>query len=190
MRLFVAVDLAEPLRRAVARTADRLRDCGVDDPPRTIKWVDPANLHVTLHFLGEVARSRVPALLQALSPPLAAPSFDMGVGRAGVFPLRGGPRVIWIGITPGAVALEAVHRELAARLAVGAFAIDDRPLQAHVTIARVRQPPRADLRVLVAGAVIDDVGLCRVTAATLYRSHLGPGGPAYEPQLRIPFGCA
>ncbi len=189
MRLFLAVDLDEPLRQSAGRMADRIRSAAAIRQARAVTWVEPENLHVTLHFLGEIEDVRARDLIQRLAPPLAAPAFEMGLGRAGVFPPQGPPRVVWIGIEPGASAMDAVHRELAERLTTADVPVERRPLRAHVTIARLKQPVFADLRGLASGAAPAAAGRCRVEHVTLYRSHLGPHGPRYEALARIPLTC-
>jgi 2'-5' RNA ligase len=188
MRLFLAADLDDRLRQAAGREAEGLRRELGAKASGALKWVDDTNLHVTLHFLGEIDDGRVPGLVEVLSPPLAAPCFDLGLGRGGVFPPKGPPRVVWIGVGPGASALTAVHRELALRLTSARVGVDDRPLHAHITVARVKQPVRSDLRALASSVALDGAGCCRVEAVTLYRSHLASGGATYESQVKIPLG--
>lgn len=188
MRLFLAADLDDRLRQAADREAEGLRRVLGAHDSRALKWVDAANLHVTLHFLGEIDTRRVPGLVEVLSPPLTTPPFDLGLGRGGVFPPKGPPRVVWIGVSTAASALGAVHRELALRLTSAGVDVEDRALHAHITVARVKQPVRSDLRALASSVELDGVRSCRVDAVTLYRSHLAPGGAAYESLLRIPLG--
>jgi 2'-5' RNA ligase len=188
MRLFLAADLDDRLRQVAGRETEGLRRGWRPQDSGALKWVDAANLHVTLHFLGEIDDGCVPGLVEVLSPPLAAPPFDLGLGQGGVFPPTGPPRVVWIGVSRGASALTAIHRELAWRLTSARIDVDDRPWQAHITVARVKQPMRSDLRALASGIALDGAGCCRVDAVTLYRSHLGPGGATYAPQLTIPLG--
>ena len=106
----------------------------------------------------------------------------MKLGRLGVFPPTGLPRVLWIGIADGAESLGIVHRLLAERLGV-ADRGEDRPFHAHVTLARVRG------RMASLGDVLREVDNSvgtptRVDHITLYESHLSPGGPRYEPLVR------
>jgi 2'-5' RNA ligase len=62
------------------------------------RWVEAANLHLTLHFFGERSAQRVAEIVQALGPPLATiPSFDLRIGAIGSFPRRK-PRVVWLGV--------------------------------------------------------------------------------------------
>ena len=59
MRLFVAVDLDDRLRHEVARLIARMRSEARDERSSRIAWVAPDRLHLTLHFIGPVARERV-----------------------------------------------------------------------------------------------------------------------------------
>ncbi|HZX56751.1 MAG TPA: 2'-5' RNA ligase family protein, partial [Ilumatobacteraceae bacterium] len=61
MRLFVGVELDARVKEAVAQIADSLR---LDLEQRlNARWVPPANLHITLSFLGEVEQPRVEPII-------------------------------------------------------------------------------------------------------------------------------
>src|ERR1700704_3928601 len=98
MRLFVAVDLPEETKRLIAReqkliAAPLVRSGG------SLKLVAPERMHLTLLFLGEVQEARVPAVTEAMNTAVDRAAFDMALGGAGVFPPRGAPRVLWMGVT-------------------------------------------------------------------------------------------
>lgn len=185
MRLFVAVELSESLRRAAADAAGRIRR----QAGRAIeaRWVDPEHMHVTVRFIGQVDDDRVPELVKVVAEPLSVPPFEIALGRCGVFPPRGGLRVIWIGLTSGLQSLTAMHDEFNQRLAPLGFAPETRPYSAHLTLARVkegRNPERRDAPAALRTAIeAVDVGLaqCRVERATIFRSHVRSTGSWYEP---------
>jgi 2'-5' RNA ligase len=189
VRLFLGVELPEGVQRAAAAAADDLRR-QVARASRTasIKWVEPANLHVTLWFLGEVHEPRMAALTAALSAPLPRSQFAVGLGEVGAFPPAGSPRVFWIGVRTGREALIAVHGLLKDRLVKLGFEPEQRAYSPHVTLARVKDIRRADLpavRTILARAtaVLDDFTLGSVT---LFRSRPSPRGSQYESLLRVP----
>lgn len=67
MRLFVALDLPEPERDALASYQRKLSAIpGLDGA----RWTPPANLHMTLKFLGEQPDPVVAALGAGLAPKL------------------------------------------------------------------------------------------------------------------------
>lgn len=177
MRLFVAVDLDPALRRRVADLIGRARSAAGDR--HRLAWVAADRLHLTLHFLGEVAPEAAARAASVLEAPYRTGPFDLGLGGFGRFPARGRPRVIWIGVTRGGDGLAALASEAGARLAAAGFAIAHEPFVAHLTLARARGPlPSSTLRQIEAlGA--REVGRTRVDRVTLYESRPGPSGPTY-----------
>ena len=56
MRLFVALDIPEPVRENLVEVRQRFTT-----PESRMKWVRSENFHVTLKFIGEVAQGKVDA---------------------------------------------------------------------------------------------------------------------------------
>jgi 2'-5' RNA ligase len=175
VRCFVAIELPEPLREAIATWfADAGR--GV----RGVRWTGAQRLHLTLKFLGEVAPDRLAAVGSAVAAAVAGRGpFSLELLGAGAFPSVQRPRVVWVGIGAGAAGL-AASLELA--LAPLGFAPEGRPFTPHLTVGRLREPPRdrAALPRLLE-QVRDRVwGLAVVPAVHLVRSDLFPAGPNYS----------
>jgi 2'-5' RNA ligase len=185
MRLFVAIELCDDVRRIARETADALQQrLGSRINAR---WISPENLHVTVRFIGHVADETAPRLIQAITAPLRVSPFDIRAGQCGLFPRSGPPRVIWIGLSDGLQGCAAIHEEMNARLAPFGFAPEERPFSAHLTLARVKETPRGaarDVRQIVSG-LEPMKGRCRVTQATLFQSRLSPSGARYESLARI-----
>ncbi|MBW2665172.1 MAG: hypothetical protein JRE13_02680, partial [Deltaproteobacteria bacterium] len=59
IRSFIAIELDDATRRAIAAAIRELRNGPGGDH---IRWVRPEALHVTLRFLGDIDPARVPAL--------------------------------------------------------------------------------------------------------------------------------
>lgn len=181
MRLFLAVELDEAVRRAAADTARTLEAAlGRQGIRRGIGWVAPANLHVTLHFLGEVDEPTARAVADRMSPPLATPPFDLALGRVGTFPPAGPPRVIWLGVAEGARELAAVHAEVGRRLEETGVPLERRPFGAHLTLGRVKAPLGPRLQDVLAEASRSRAVRCRVDHVTLFESRLSPRGATYS----------
>jgi 2'-5' RNA ligase len=199
MRLFVGVELDADVRAGVASVASDLRR-QVDAllrPGPDLRWVEPANLHITLWFIGHVDDARGAAIRRALEHPFTTTPFDLPVSGCGMFPRSGPPRVVWIG-TQAAAEMSRLYAEVRDRLVPLGFEAEKRPFTGHVTIARVREnrsrglPRRRagqadDLRVLIERTP-GVCGVSRVNAVTLFLSRLSPKGAAYEPLLRVPLG--
>ena len=179
MRLFVAVAPTDAARRALVDVQRRVADeLGRDADG--IRWVRPEHLHVTLVFLGEVADAHVPAIVDACSRAVSSPPFDVVFAGPGVFPSRGAPRALWIGVESEAEALVALHREMAGRVARVGAAIAAGAFHPHVTLGRWRRSRSSDrgraIDLLPRGAVARQT----VNRVTLFRSvlplvqHAGP----------------
>lgn len=181
MRLFVAVELDADAVQVAAETAAGLRR-DIDAKIRAA-WVGPENMHLTVRFIGHVDDTRAASIVDALTPPLDIPRFDVVLGGCGMFPPSGPPRVIWIGLTQGLPSLAAMHGEFDRRLQPFGFEPENRPFSAHLTIARIKDAPKGARGVLRDALARVDLHSppSAVTRATIFRSHLSPKGPRYEP---------
>lgn len=177
VRLFVAIELPGGLRSAVGRRVRELRD----DFPRA-RWVPPANLHLTLEFLGGVPRARVEPLVESLADAIAGCStFSLALRSAGVFPPRGPARVLWLGVDAGrsladlqAKVSRAVRSELASLPPA-------RPWAPHLTVGRARRPWPRRAAERWCDAVDRDWGPpVEVHGVALLESRLTPSGARYS----------
>jgi RNA 2',3'-cyclic 3'-phosphodiesterase len=188
MRVFIGVDLPDDVRATAgeisARVQARMRG-GASGA--SIRWIDPANLHVTLWFIGEVDDTRLAQIRQAASEPLRTRAFRLRFAGLGAFPPSGVPRVLWIGIESGVEQLQSLHAELQPRLAALGIEGEPRPYSPHLTIARIKEIRRSDANSLRAGLnlAVEPFG-APVTAVTLFQSRQSPRGSQYEPLLRVP----
>jgi 2'-5' RNA ligase len=186
MRLFVAVELDEAMLAAAQETSDELRRRlgGALRP----KWVSAANMHLTIYFIGHCRDDRVPAVLDALRPPLPIAPFDVVLGTCGMFPGFGPPRVLWIGLKEGLSSLEAMHEHFGVRLLPLGFEPEDRGFHAHLTLARVKDAPRGSAAAAreALRSVHVPAARCPITHATVFESSLSPKGPTYTPLFGVP----
>lgn len=185
MRLFVAVELDDSVRRTAVKAADDLRrSFGSALRP---KWIDASHLHLTVRFIGHVGDDRVPAVLEAIAPPLAIAPFEIALGECGVFPPHGPPRVLWIGVREGLTSLQALHQEFNRRLLPFGYQPDNRPFSAHLTLARVKDAPRGSgvaVREALRAVRVPPVRW-RVEHATVFQSILSPRGSTYRLLLNV-----
>lgn len=185
MRCFFCIELDPPTREQLAQVIQRLRSA-----PAQVRWVEPALLHVTLKFLGEIDAGRIPAL-QAIVRQVVAPCapFALTLDRVGAFPHLDRARVIWAGAghTPAPLASMAAAFEEA--LCEVGFAKEQKPFTAHVTLGRVREEQASSLRALgerLRAAALAPMAV-KVEGITLMQSVLRPQGPTYTPVFTVGF---
>jgi len=186
MRCFVALDLPEPVRAALAALGERLR---AEAPRADVRWVPSPALHLTLRFLGEVPDAVVARIVTALSA-LAARQSPMALSLAGcgVFPGPGRPRVVWAGVGEGAGVVGRLAAEIEHAVVALGVPAERRPFQGHITLARVRSPRGIQGLVrALAPLAQTPLGAWTATDLVLFRSHLGPQGARYEVVARLPF---
>ena len=187
MRVFVAVDVGDAVRREAARVVSALQMKleAAKTPPKVV-WVKPAALHVTIRFLGEVEPAEVERITPLLAPPILLAPFDVQWRGIGTFPNNRHPRALWLGVIHGAAQLAAIEAEISKRLAGAAVDLDDRALLPHLTLGRVKMAgagvdwPKVlqSAEVKNATSVIDRV--------TLYQSKLSQHGPHYTELVSAP----
>lgn len=185
-RCFVAIDLGEPVRTAIASYLAELRATVAG-----IAWTRPENLHLTLAFLGDVPAARIAPLVERLTDGLrGAPPLAVRAVGVGAFPSLARPQVLWIGIESpdlGAVA-DAVQ---SACMAEG-LPRDAKPFRPHVTLGRVRARNRRatpDLMRLARDGG-REFGRTPVDRVVLYRSRLDASGARHTPLATFPLAPA
>lgn len=182
MRLFVAADVPGGLK-------DRI-ESEVTGPLRAqlpaARWTRPEGRHLTVKFLGEVSPERVPAIEEALRAAAARhEGFEAAFTHIGGFPTLGRPRVLWVGLGPGAEALRGLADDVERELEGCGFERERRAFHAHLTLARFKRPQP-----------IDELPPIEVPSSTfpmeeltLFQSQLHPKGARYTAVERFPLGA-
>lgn len=180
-RLFIAVPLPAEVMERIGGIGARLAEKNWP-----VRWTDPNNAHLTLHFIGEVDQSRAELLRMALPGEAAKhQAFTLETGGLGVYPDRKKPRVLWMGLDGETERLEALHGGVGRTLQHLDFEVETRPYSPHITIGRLREQIGAErgmtiwttLRGFQLGAPLT----VPIEEVTLYRSHLSHTGSRYEP---------
>jgi RNA 2',3'-cyclic 3'-phosphodiesterase len=177
-RLFIAIELPAEIRQTIKQHITRLRDAC---PDVRASWTREENLHLTLKFFGDVAVNRVDTLSQSLMRAVAhTTELDLVIEGCGVFPPRGKPNVLWVGISPEtAPACVRLYQAIEDECARVGFKRDEQKFHPHLTVARLRHPTGArDLANLHQATQFESVAF-KVTSASLIRSELSNSGSRY-----------
>ena len=179
MRLFIGLDLPEPVVQNLEQLLARLRPCA------RIRWSSPANLHITTKFIGAWPEERLAELKAALSTIPARPAIPVLIHQLGFFPNPRSPRVVWCGIdAPG---LEGLAAETEAAAATLGIASESRAFSPHLTLARVKERPNLQpLRDAIAALPSLRFGRFEARSFFLYRSTLRPTGSVYTKLAEFP----
>jgi len=173
LRLFVAADLPDGTRRAVAAWQHTALD------GREGLRLNHA-LHITLAFLGAVSADRVPELSEALARVPVRPC-AVTVQEPVFLPLRGAKRVVVLPLTERDGELARLQAGVAAALAgTGLFAAEGRPWLPHLTVARWRRPGQP---FSLQNVNIPEFCVVRVV---LYSSLLERAGAVHTPLAEFP----
>lgn len=135
MRLFTAVDFSDRIKDLINKKVKIIKD----DIAQDIKWVKKENWHITLKFLGDVDREKLPEIKTVLSNNVANKKFYFQIDRVGAFPHSDHPRVIYFGIDNGRKKLINIYNQIEKGLTDIGFTEDERSYNSHLTIGRVRK---------------------------------------------------
>jgi 2'-5' RNA ligase len=184
-RIFIALEIAASVRRALLDTAEELSRCGAD-----ARWTREANLHVTLKFLGPVAADQLAPIDEALRRALATTTvFGMTTVGLGVFPNSRRPRILWAGAK--ATQLSNLAATIDAALAPLGFAPEEGDFHAHVTLARLRSRHGwPALRAAVEACGERNFGGCQVASVVTFLSDLRRDGAVYTKLYEAPLACS
>ena len=176
IRAFIAIEIAPATVTRIAAAIEQLK-------PRIggIRWVAPANFHLTLKFLGNIDESQIGPIGQALTDALRPfQRFTINAKGLGVFPGVKRPRVLWVGLVGSP--LTAVAAVVESALTPLGFARGEKSLTPHLTIGRWRQAERADraLERELENWTQYDFGQTLVDEIILFESVLKPAGAIYN----------
>ena len=176
VRTFVALELSGEIRERLNEAQQILRTCSA-----RLTFVDPALIHITVKFLGEVDEKKLVQVRDALKAITFRP-FSVSGGTVTVNnPKR--PHTVWCAMDDGGNGEQLMDLIESALSPLG-FAREERRFTPHATVARVKSPDPSLFSVLsqLGGR---NYGTCMVSGMKLKKSTLTPRGPVYEDLLEV-----
>jgi 2'-5' RNA ligase len=174
-RLFVAIDLPESTRQLLA---------GLDPHIRGVRWIGPAQMHLTLGFFGDVSDEIDLVLREKLSA-IEFGAFFLPIVGVGTFSGKGGPKIVWVGVGKAHPHLFQIHKRVQESALAAGLEPELRPWHPHITLARCRDVSAQSLRAFLHSNADLDTGMIRVEAFHLYSSKLIPAGPIHTRELTV-----
>jgi RNA 2',3'-cyclic 3'-phosphodiesterase len=134
-RLFFALWPDVSLRQQMVQRLTSIQ--GVQNQGRL---VNPNNLHMTLHFLGNIDVDRIDCFIEQAKSVTLNP-FELCLNKAGYFKK---PRVLWLGSEDIPVQLIQLQQDLEKALNHCGYISERRKYHPHVTVARKIVKPVAE----------------------------------------------
>ena len=125
MRLFVAIQLSEEVRKSLLAAMHEMKLAGIKG-----NYTPGANLHLTVAFIGEVKDAG--AVKQALSRVKYTP-FKLSLDGTGSF-----GDILWAGVK-GNQAMKALARDVGSALSAAGIEYDKKEFKPHITLVRKAQ---------------------------------------------------
>ncbi len=186
IRTFVAIELSDDVKRALAELMESLREKDI----RGVRLVRPEGVHLTLKFLGDIPIGKADAVTEALSCVTSHASFELELGGTGVFPNERRPRVLWVGIKGDMAPLNALQSDAENALEGIGFRRERRGFSPHLTIGRIRDSAAAKDRLMAVEALssyhIEPGNSFVAKAVSLMRTTLLPEGSVHDCLVSTP----
>lgn len=176
-RAFLAVDLFPKIKEAIHHIQNDLRTANGD-----IKWIDPAQAHLTLKFLGDINPKQAEIIQRALEPLKNFNPIKFNLTHLGTFPKGQQARIIWVEVSDEEKGIEKLTKWINQELGISGFAKEPRPYNPHITLGRLRSSKNIE-------SLIEKVNNYPLRSeitqtaheVTLYKSILSQTGPSYFP---------
>jgi RNA 2',3'-cyclic 3'-phosphodiesterase len=187
IRAFIAIVLPEPIQQGLERLIQQLNAIRITG----VRWIPPQNIHLTLKFLGETARSDLKTLEALLNHSVKNfTPFDITLSGVGAFPNPRRARIVWAGVQ-SPPELSQLQKNIESQTTVIGIPSEERPFSPHLTFGRVNKnitpPELAALAAALSKINPHEVGRFTVDHFTLYRSDLRSAGAVYTPLARFVF---
>jgi 2'-5' RNA ligase len=191
IRAFLAVELSQELRAELATVQQELKHRIEPEMRRDtrISWAQPASIHLTIKFLGDMDEQVIDPLLVAVEQAIGSQiAVNVPLERLGAFPRPQSPRVLWVGPSEdwerGAEAkrIAEIHGAIEQACEGLSFLRETRPFSPHLTLARIKVGERHVGVTLAKGGVLDrpfSLGSLAVESVVLMKSELKPTGSLY-----------
>jgi 2'-5' RNA ligase len=174
MRLFVAIELPESIKRHLALMQNALRDS------IRARWLSAEQMHLTLKFLGETPDRDLPRLIAALKSVEMNRHVEMQIIGTVCFPTHGLPRIVAASLRDLSGELGDLQSRIDQACRVVGFPLEVRRFTPHITLARVKDRQPRPSPVPAASPTFNS------SEFVLYESRLDHRGPKYTPLAHFP----
>jgi 2'-5' RNA ligase len=188
IRSFVAIEFPSTIQDAIIWQTTILRK---NYPNPVIRWVKPENIHLTLKFLGDLAKSDLDVLARSLTDEAKrVEPFSISFTNLGIFPNSKKPRIIWIGVNSPAILME-FQSKIESLTSRHGIHIEQRPFSPHITLGRISERNSLlnidNLILDISSIKVSTIDNVNISSIKIFKSDLKPDGPIYTVISNIPF---
>ena len=175
VRAFLAIDLDDDLKPKINKIIKEFKKIDT-----RIKYVELANLHLTLKFFGDIDTNGLNLLEEKIANVVSeVEPFNIKIKSCGAFPNENHIKVIWVGIEDDTI-LKDLHDNLDKEFNKLGFDLDKK-FSTHLTIGRMKSAKNKNQVKSTIEEFSDvEIGEMRVDKISLKKSTLTPSGPIYE----------
>jgi 2'-5' RNA ligase len=177
LRLFTGVEIPHEVAQALASQRGGLPGA---------RWIDPANYHLTLRFIGDVDDS-IADEVELLLGKVKRNAFELHLEGLTSFGGRK-PRAVVAAVTPAQPLLEvqAEHERLMQRIGLDP---EGRKYTPHVTLARLRDSSSMQVAEYLSARGYFRTAAFRVSRFVLFSSRASVGGGPYVVEASYPLAA-
>ena len=184
LRLFLAIDVPNSVREKITEAQRFYKTLNLD-----AAWVKPANMHLTVKFLGDTSSDLIPAIKDRMAKIASStPPFLIALGKIGVFPNASRPRVLWIGLDDRENRLDSLKIRVEKAMTSLGFPPDKQKPVHHLTLGRIRSGKNKEgLKKALQSAPHVETDPFKIFSVQLIKSELTPKGSIYTVQEEFVF---
>ncbi len=174
IRLFVGLELPSQITEQLYELRGRLPGA---------RWIEPANMHLTLRFIGDIDEGVAADVDEALAG-IDAPAFELSVSGLGQFNRGKLAHALWAGVAAGEPLERLQGKVESALVRAAGLAPEGRKFKPHITLARLKNTPAGVVENYIAQMGPVKSPPVGVPAFTLFSSQLTKAGAAYTVERR------
>lgn len=176
-RLFAGLPIPEVIKQELTPLSPA--------PNAKVRPVSPAQMHLTIQFIGQADAEPIAAALQTIR----ADAFSLSLSSLGTFGSARRGAVLWAGVQDHPCLTE-LHNAIGLKLSALGIELESRAFTPHVTVARCRrQTPRGIIEDFLNQSV-PPLPPLPVTEFILYSSNTTQDGPVYTREFTFPLESA
>jgi 2'-5' RNA ligase len=182
MRLFIAIEIPDEIKKEMVKVQEQLRKANID-----ASWTRTDGMHLTLKFLGEVPETKIAEIVNGLQKAAEGIGpLKLSVSGVGTFPNPKNARVVWIGLAGDIEKLSRLQVAVENAMVLLGMAREERKFTPHLTLGRIKYIRSRDTWIKILEE-IKDISLpgFEATSVSLMKSELKPSGAVYTEMGRV-----